>query len=594
LRKYFIESPLSLIEYCEAALGRRKPTLAIKNVNIVNVYTASIDEGSILIYKDRIIALTDKGSVVAEKIIDGEGKYAIPGLMDAHIHIESTMLLPTELSKILIPHGVTSIFADPHEIANVLGVKGVRLLLEIAKASLLRVFIEVPSRVPTAPKLEDAGASLGINETRELLALEEAVSLGELNYQNLLGENSSFYLEKVVISDSLGKIVNGHMASVPKELLNALSSLGLIDDHETLNYEEAIERLKRGIAIMVREGSTERNLEDIVKGIINLHDKRKILMCTDDKHPQDIVSEGHIDYNVKKAIELGLDPVEAIQMATVNIAQHFGLDTYIGVIAPLRKADIVIVNDIRKLNVIHVVFDGKLVFSREKFLVELAKPKMPKWVLETVKISSEIGANDLVLKAPIREGKAKVRVMGVVEGQIIVKELHCWLEIKNNVVLPDLENDVLYIAVIERHRGLKSIGKAFVKGFGLKKGALASTVAHDHHNVVVVGTNPEDMFAAVKFLEKYGGGFAVVNSKELKAIVELPFAGLLSLDPAEKVIKKLNKANEEAKKLGCKLKSPFMQLEFITLPTVPELGLTNRGLIDSRNYKLIEPIIELK
>jgi len=593
LRKYFIESVDELIELGEAALGLRKSTLAITNVNIVDVYTGTINEGTILIYKDRVVGIVN-GSFKAQKIFDGGGKYAIPGLMDAHMHIESTMLLPTELSKLLIPHGVTSIFADPHEIANVLGVRGIKLLLELANKSLVRVFIEVPSRVPTAPQLEDTGSSLGINETLDLLSLDNSVSLGELNYQNVLGENKTFYLEKILLADYLGKIVNGHMAGVSTETLNVLGSLGLLDDHETLDCFEAVERLKRGIAVMVREGSTERNLENIIKDIIKIPDKRKILMCTDDKHPKDILYEGHIDYSVRKAIELGMDPIEAIQTATINIAQHFGIDSYVGAIAPLRKADIVLVNSLEELSISNVFFDGKHVFAYGKLLVELPKPNIPKWTLKTIKISKELRSEDLVLKAPISEGSVKVRVMGVVEDQIVVKELSYWLSVKDGFILPDLENDVLHIAVVERHRGLKSVGKAFVKGFGLKKGAIASSVAHDHHNIVVVGVNAEEMYAAVKYLEKYGGGFVVVENRSLRAIVDLPFAGLLSLDTAEEVIEKLEKANVEARRLGCKLKSPFMQLEFITLPTVPELGLTNKGLVDSRNYRVIDPIIEYK
>lgn len=589
----FVGSVGELLGFGEAALGFRKPTLAIAGVNVVNVYTGTVDEGAILIYGDRVVGVVG-GSFSARKVFYGGGKYAIPGLMDAHMHIESTMLLPTELSKILIPHGVTSVFADPHEIANVLGVKGVKLLLKLASKSLVRVFIEVPSRVPTAPQLEDTGSFLGISETLELLSLNSSVSLGELNYQNVLGFNREFYLEKILLANSLGKIVNGHMAGVSHEILNALSSLGLTDDHEVLNGTEAIERLKRGIAVMVREGSTERNLEEVVKGVIKIPDKRKILMCTDDKHPKDILHEGHIDYNVRKAIELGMDPIEAIQAATVNIAQHFRVDSYVGAIAPLRKADIVLVDNLKELNILHVFFNGKHVFAEGKLLIEPSKPKIPEWALKTVKISKELRSEDLVLKAPISEGRVKVRVIGVVENQIVVKELNYWLNVKEGFILPDLENDILHIAVVERHRGVKSVGKAFVKGFGLKSGAIASSVAHDHHNIVVVGVNAKEMYTAVKYLEKYGGGFVVVENESLKAIVDLPLAGLISLDTVDKVVEKLEKVCLEAEKLGCKLKSPFMQLEFITLPTVPELGLTNRGLIDSRNYKIVDPIVEYR
>lgn len=591
MRKYFFEKPGKIREYLLASIGKIKPSIILKNALIIDVYSGDIHGGNIVIYKDRIVGIR-KEDVEAELEVDVKGKYVAPGFMDAHIHIESTLLAPPELSKILLPHGVTSVFADPHELANVLGIKGIKLLFKMSRDIPLRVFIEVPSRVPTAPGLETTGAQLNTRDVRKLLKTTYAVSLGELNYQNVL-YGSYEYLEKIVIADELGLIVNGHMAGLKDELLDAVISAGLVDDHECISYEEAIERVRRGCAVMVREGSTERNLENVIKAADKVKDTRKFLMCTDDKHPDDILVEGHIDFNVRKAVEHGVDPVKAIQMATLNIAQHFGLEYYIGSIAPLRKADIVILDDLEKVKVNKVIFDGKIAYSDGKVLWNIGKVRVPKWALRTVKINPELHPKDLLITVNKQYSKAFVRVMKVIENQIVVKEEKVWLSVKEGIIASDVERDVLHIAVVERHKGLRNIGKTFVRGFNIKNGAIGSTVAHDHHNVVIVGDNANDMFLAVKELERMGGGFIVTSKHRVLAKLPLPIAGLISAEKASTVVEKIHEVSKAAQSLGCTLKKPFMQLSFITLPTVPELGLTDKGLIDSRKYKVISPIITL-
>ena len=591
--------PKELITLMKASLGELPPTLKIINGYVVDVFSGNIVKTDVIVYRDRVVALgnaRDYPESPSTRVIDADGMYIVPGFMDAHMHIESTLLVPPQLAKILIPHGVTSLFADPHEIANVLGVSGIKLLLEMTRNVPLRIFIEVPSRVPTAPGLETPGAVLGVREVDEILKLPEAVSLGELNYQNLLSGRME-YFEKIARALQRNKVVNGHLAMLSGKELNAPLAAGIMDDHECVSAEEALDKVVRGCGILIREGTSERNLVDIISGIMGrVRDYRKFMFCTDDKHPADIVREGHIDYNIRKAIELGLDPVVAIQMATINIASHFRVDHLVGAVAPHRKADLVIVRDLEKLVIDTVVFDGKIVYHKGELLYKPPiRVDVPEFVKNTININPDLKSEDLVIRIDKPARKALVRVINIIPGQIINKEIHEWLNIRNNHVEADIERDILHIAVIDRHRASKNIGKAFVRGFGLREGAIASSVAHDHHNIVVVGTNPNDMLTAVKHLKTIGGGFAAVKNGKIIGDLPLEFAGLLSLEPAENVIDKLEKLNQTVRKeLGAKIDAPFMQLEFITLPTVPELGLTDKGLIDARNYRIIEPVIELK
>ncbi|RLG80970.1 MAG: adenine deaminase, partial [Thermoprotei archaeon] len=344
--------PKELLNLMRAGSGHISPTLKLVNGYVIDVFSSNIIKADVMVFKDRVVAIgseEDYPTSQSTKVVDVSGKYLAPGFMDAHIHIESTLLIPAQLAKILIPHGVTSLFADPHEIGNVLGVKGIKLLLKLTEGIPLRVFIEVPSRVPTAPGLETSGAVLGVEEVGELLDLPESVSLGELNYQNLLSGREE-YFQKIAAALSRGKVANGHLAMLKGVELNAALAAGLMDDHESVSAEEAMEKVVRGAAVFVREGTSERNLEDIIKGVLGrVRDFRRFMFCTDDKHPEDIVREGHIDYNVRKAVELGVDPVVAIQMATYNIATHFRVDHLVGAVAPHRKADIVVISNIDKV-----------------------------------------------------------------------------------------------------------------------------------------------------------------------------------------------------------------------------------------------------
>jgi adenine deaminase len=581
----------SLIEYFEAAAGKRRPTLLLKNALVVDVFTGSVVEGNLEIYKDRVIGLTKKVRE-ADLVLDVKGYYLLPGFIDSHIHIESTLLVPQQLARLLLPHGVTTLMADPHEIANVLGVRGVRLLVEMSKMSKIRVFVQVPSRVPTAPGLETTGAALEDRDVEELLREDSAVSLGELNYQNVLRDPG--YLRRVEAARRLGKRSNGHMAGVVEEdLVNALASAGLTDDHEVVNGDEAFVKLVRGVAVMVREGSSERNLADVVKGLMGrLRDHRLLMFCTDDKHPTDILREGHIDYNIRKSIEEGLDPIVAVQMATINPAMYFRLDHLVGSLAPGRKADVVVVDSLEKLGIRTVVFDGEVVYHEGRLMFEVPRVEIPEWARNTVRVNPALKAGDLVVKVGSESGKALVRVIEVTPGQILKKELREWLEVRSGVVVGDVGRDIIHIAVVERHKGLPNVGKGFVKGFGLKKGAIGSSVSHDHHNIVVVGVDPSDMYVAVRRLSEIGGGFVAVMNGEILAELPLEFAGLMSTRSYEEVVERLNRLEYMARHvLGSGLSSPFTQLEFVSLPSVPEIGITDRGLVV--DYELVDPVVEV-
>lgn len=587
--------PGGLRELIEVGLGRRPAELVVRGGTVVDVFTASLIEADVLIYGGRVVALTRPGEGEGARVIDARGGYVAPGLMDAHTHIESTMLAPPRLAEALVPRGVTALFIDPHEVANVLGVEGIDILVSLAEGVPLRLFVEVPSRVPTAPGLETSGAYLGPEEVAELLRRPYAASLGELNWQNLLSGREE-YLLKVAEALRLGKRVNGHLAGLGGRGLDAAVAAGLMDDHEAVSFGEALERVRRGCAVMIREGTSERNLDAIVGGILDagLKDLSSFMFCTDDKHPADIVREGHIDYNVRRAVELGMDPVKAIQLATINIARYFRLDHILGSVAPGRLADIVILEDLEQFRVRSVIFGGEPVYADGKLLWGPPKEvRVPEHALRTVRVSEELTPEDLLVRAPGTCVRARVRVMGVVPDQIVVEALEAVLPVVGRYVSADPERDIAHIAVVDRHKGSKSVGKAFIKGFGIGRGAIASTVAHDHHNAVVVGANPEDMLAAVRHLARMGGGFAAVVDGEVVADLPLPFAGLMSLEPLEAVVEGLDRVNRAAREvLGSSLRAPFMQLEFVTLPTVPEYGLTDKGLIDSRRYVVVDPVIE--
>jgi adenine deaminase len=572
----------------EAALGHQPPDLIIYNVRLVNVYTGLVEPAAVGIKHGRVVTLDAHDFHATEKF-DGGGRFAMPGFIDTHVHVDSTLVIPENLAELIVPGGTTSLFIDPMEMANVGGFEGLKALVHSMESLPYRILIEVSSRVPTAPGLETTGGELGLEEVKTVLTWEECISLGELDPSKVLGLRDE-YLAKIEAAHALNKIANGHAAGLRGHQLAAYACGGLADDHEAVDYEEAFARLRLGLAVLVRDGSTERNLEPILTGVMrNRLDTRHLMFCTDDKHPDDILKEGQINYLVNRAIGLGIPPVQAIQMATINAAVHFRCDHLLGSLSPGRWADVVLADSLDRIAPSHVFFKGKLVAQAGKLIVSRPPAEYPDWVHHTVVVRRGKQAEDFILKA---DGPtAKVRVIELYPDQIINQIGQATLPVMDGLVVADPTQDVLKLAVVERHGKNGNIGIAFVRGFGLRQGALASSVAHDHHNIIVAGTNDADMAVCVRAIEAMQGGLVVAAGGEVLGKLALPVGGLMSEQPVSEVIATLEQMTALARELGCTLPAPFMTISFISLPTVPELGLTDKGLVSVREHAIISPFV---
>lgn len=573
----------------EAASGMQAADLILENIRLVDVYTNEIRPASLAIYHGRIIAINPQQNHPAKKRIDGENQFAIPGFIDTHIHIETTLLTPEALSEVIVPWGTTTLFVDAMEIANVAGIDGLLALIKDSDKLPFRIFLEVPSRVPTAPGLETAGAVLGVEEVKTLLKLDETLSLGELDPSKVLGMRVE-YLEKILATLESRRICNGHAIGLSPAELNIYAAGHLADDHECVTFEELRDRLRVGICALIREGSSERNTERLMRGVIeNGLPTENLMFCTDDKHVNDIVQEGHISYNIQKSIDIGLDPVEAIKMATINAAKHFHVEAMLGSLTPGRYADIVLLEDIRSIKPARVFKGGQLVAENGIAFPAPIKP-YPADLFDTVKLSASLSAENFQI--PASGKRALCRIITLIPDQIINREEHEWIPIHNEQIEADPGRDILKLSVIERYGKNGHVSTALVRGFGLKKGALASSVSHDHHNIVIVGCNDQDMLFAAKTLRDMKGGFAAVCDGQIVNALPLPLAGLMSILPAREVMERMNQLNEAAYRLGITMAAPFMTLSFISLPTVPELGLTDFGLINVHAHCITNLILQ--
>jgi adenine deaminase len=590
----------------EAAAGLREADLRLENIQLVNVYSGEIYPASVTIYDGIITGINAPSEYPVKEVIDGEGQYAVPGFIDTHVHIETTLLTPEALGALIVPWGTTSLFVDAMEIANVAGIEGLKALIKDSEQLPFRLFLEIPSRVPTAPGLETTGGVLGAAEVTGLLDLKQSLSLGELDPSKIwasLGDASpgdaergtagrDEYLLKILAALERGKICNGHAIGLDPLALNVYAAAHLADDHESVRGEELLDRLRLGIAALIREGSSERNTEELIRAVLEKKlPTGDIMFCTDDKHANDIAAEGHISFNIQKAIDLGLDPVKAIQIATINGAKHFHMDHLIGSISPGRAADMVLLRDLKKIKPALVFKAGKIA-ARDGRAENAGQKTYPENLFHTIKVSPELSPAKFIIKVPEEkcsaDSKVECRVISLIPDQIINKEIHQWMDVKDGQVRPDLSRDILKLAVIERYGKNGRVSTTLVKGFCLEGGALASSVSHDHHNIVVVGTNDEDMYAAVMELAVLQGGFAAARDGEILDSLALPLAGLMSILPACEVMDRMNHLNAAARGMGCPLPAPFMTLSFISLPTVPELGLTDYGLIDVMGHRVTE------
>jgi adenine deaminase len=585
-------------ELVAVAKGSKPAQLVIKGGKLINVNTREILPNTDVAISHGRIALVGEASHTIgpdTKVIDAQGYYISPGFMDGHIHVESSMMTVGEYARAVVPHGTTAIYMDPHEIANVLGMHGVRLMIEESRSLPLRVFVAMPSCVPAAPGFEDTGAHIGPEEIKEAMKWEEVVALGEMmNFPGVIYGDDFIHRELQATLEA-NKTITGHFSIQDTGAdLNAYIAAGVRCCHESVRAEDALAKMRLGMYAQLREGSAWHDVKETIKSITeNSIDTRYATLISDDTHPNTLITVGHLDHVVRRAIEEGVNPITAIQMVTINVAQCFGMDKDLGTISPGRWADILLISDLTKVKVEKVIINGELVAESGKMLVEIPKVDYPETAKNSVKLSKELEAKDFIIHAPDPGmSQAKVRVIEIIEAKVGTYARECTLPIEKGIVGNDIGQDIIKAAVIERHLGTGTMGKGFVKGFHIKAGAVASTVAHDSHNLLIVGTNDEDMALAGNTLAKVGGGMVAVKGGKVIALLPLPIAGLMCQEPAEAVAKKVKELEMAWKDLGCDLVSPFMTMALIALAVLPELRLTNRGLVDTINFKLVDLFIE--
>jgi adenine deaminase len=562
----------------DVAAGRKKAELVLKNCRIVNVFTSEIIEGDIAIEGGKIAGI---GKYDGTKEIDMNFKYAAPGFIDSHVHIESSMVSPVQFACEIVPRGTTTIIADPHEIANVRGLDGIKYILDSSEEIPLNVFIMLPSCVP-ATAFENSGAVLNAKELRELIGHNRVLGLGEaMNYPGVINAEESI-LEKLFLAK--GKIIDGHGPMIKGTDLNAYVAGGIRTEHECSTVEEMIDRLRLGMFILIRQGTAAQNLNDLIRGV-NRDNIRRCLFCTDDKHPDDILQNGHIDNNIRLAIKNGIDPIAAIQMATINAAECYKLRN-IGGIAPGYRADIVIIDNLKDFNIIEVFKSGKLVGKDKQALFDAdAYSNDYSKVSNTVK-AKKITAKDLDI--PLKSDV--VNVIRILPHSLLTKKAVRKVDTDNGSFKFNKNLDILKMAVIERHKGTGNIGLGLIEGFELKNGAIALTIAHDSHNLIVIGDNDESMVMAANEVIDIGGGIAICSNGEIKGSLRLPIGGLMSNETMKDVNKTLHSMLEVAyNELNMSKEiDPFMTLAFMALPVIPQIKLTDMGLFDVDSFSFME------
>lgn len=562
-----------------AGEGKIRADLILKNCRIVNVNTKEVTKGDIAITSGYISGMGDVDELRGEKteIIDIKSAHVCPGLIDGHVHFESSMLTLTQFAKESMQHGTTGIVIDPHEIANILGTKGIELIMQEARTLPLDVFLTIPSCVPSSP-FETSGARIGLKEVKKFLDRKFVVGLGEVMcYAEVLHGNT----EKLAMIDAALErklVVDGHCPAMKGKELFGYMGAGISTDHESVTYEGALEKARLGMKIMLREGSAARCLGDFLPKL--LRDKislENFFFVTDDKHPGDLM-KGHMDVIVREAIKLGVDPIQAVSMCTLNAARHYRIDQLVGSISTGRRANLVILDDLKGFRIKNVIIRGKI---NPKVEVN----KYPNYAFKTIRYK-KIEPDDL----KIREGREKVsvHVIDIVPGKLVMNRSIGELKTDRKAVLPDIKHDILSIAVVERY-GKGNIGRGFVRGFNLKEGAIGQSIAHDAHNVILMGTNFEDMALCANKIRELQGGIAIARGKIIDCL-PLPFAGILSTESAKSVDKKLKEMHRAARTMGCTLASPFIQLSFLSLPVIPSLKITDKGLVDVDACRIIEPV----
>ena len=576
---------MNLAKLISVARGEIPADLLLKNARIVNTFIGEIEQADVAIYGDRIAGVGDYSK--AKKIIDLQGGFLAPGLINGHTHIESSMLHPARYTQAVVPRGTLAVVTDLHEIANVCGFEGIKFATGWAQKLPLDMLFMAPSCVP-ATHLETSGAQVSSKEVKKFLAYPNVIGLGEMmNFPGVVSGD-----EKVLkkIGASKGRVIDGHAPGLEGKELNAYISAGILSDHESTTLEEGKEKLRRGMYLMIREGSSEKNLDALLP-LVTDNTYKRCFFVVDDRSCSDLFREGDIDAVVQKAISRGLDPIRAIQLATINAAEYFRLHDK-GAIGPGYMANLITITDLAKLEIDMVFYQGKLVAREGKPLFSL--PPVTAELADTVHIKP-LMAGSLKIPLPRRErlGEGETfeesyPTMEIIPGQIVTRKAVEKIKVVDGVVMPDVGRDILKLVVVERHKASGNIGVGLVKGFGLKKGALASSVAHDSHNIIAVGANDFDILKAIEEINRLQGGLVVCANQEILASLPLPIAGLLSPEPLEVVVSQHEKVEEAAACLGNLPPAPFALLSFLALPVIPELRLTDLGMVDVNKFTLIK------
>ena len=566
---------MELADLISVARGDTPADLLLTNSKIINTFTGSTDIGNVAICGDKIAGIGDYRQ--AKETIDLKGSYLAPGLINGHTHIESSMLHPAQYARAVIPRGTSSVITDLHEITNVSGLDGIEFVMKWARSLPLDMFFMVPSCVP-ATHMETSGAEIKDSDIKALLKRKNVIGLGEMmNFPGVIFGDDSV-LGKILSAKE--KVIDGHAPGVTEKQLNAYIAAGIYSDHESTTYEEGKEKLKRGMHLMIREGSSEKNLADLLP-LVTDNTYKRCLFVVDDRSCADLLHEGDIDAVVRKAIHLGLDPVRALQLATINTAEYFRLYDR-GGIAPGYTANLITINDLSSFTIDMVFYKGKLV-ARE------GSPLFPQQAFSETELTDTVHIKPFTVDALALHAQGDSHpVIEIVPGQIVTKNRTETVVVRNGTIVPSIKDDILKLVVVERHKTTGNIGIGLVKGFGLKKGALASSVAHDSHNIVAVGTEDTEIHAAIKEIERIKGGLVVCIDGKVAASLPLPVAGLLSPEPLDKVVDKFAELETVASTLGDVPAAPFALLSFIALPVIPELRLSDRGLIDALAFKLLD------
>lgn len=558
------------LKMIQAARGEIPADLLIANVNLVNTIAGKIHLTDVAVKDGTVIGY---GKYQAEKVIDGQGAYLCPGFIESHIHIESTLLAPHVFARTVASRGTTAVVCDPHEIANVLGSTGIEYFVKSTAHLPVGIYFTLPSCVP-ATHLENAGAEFGVKDMQDLLKKfpSSFKGLGEMmNFPGVIHGDPEV-LAKLEFAHNL--IIDGHAPGLSDKDLSAYILAGPGSDHECVTYDQAREKLEKGMHIMIRQGTSEHNMEELMP-LVTDHNWPNFSLVSDDRHPEDLTNSGHLDDNLRRAVSLNIDPVRAIQLVTINPAKYFGLK-YRGAIAPGYQADMVLLENLDDFKIRKVFIRGKEL-DELSFDEKIAPPGNSMHIKNLTEKSFEIPA----------QGK-KIRAIEVIPGQIVTKSALVSPKLENGLAQADPDNGLIKLTVVERHKATGNVGLGFVLGLGLENGAIAATVAHDSHNLIIAGTNDQDMFTAAIEAQKLGGAMVAVQDGKVLASLPLPIAGLMSNKPLDVVVDSMNELNNACRQMGFKHKNPFMILSFLALPVIPELKLTDKGLVDVNKFEIID------